>query len=176
MRVDFYVLPDAVPDGLLRLACRLTEKAWGVGHPVYLHAPSVAVAQRVDDLLWSFRQGSFVPHARLQDALPPTPPILIGEGVGPGAEGLEPALLAQMHTLLRSPNPSPSPPWEVSPVPGSLLVNLCPAVPQFFGGFERIIELVDQAPDNLRMGRSRFAFYRQQGITPESHNLTSAAG
>jgi DNA polymerase-3 subunit chi len=77
-QIDFYVLPGQAPDGRALLACRLAEKAYRLGHTVYIHAGSAEQAHYLDDLLWTFRQGSFVPHA----LYPPPPedrsPVLIG--------------------------------------------------------------------------------------------------
>lgn len=78
-RVDFYILPDRSPNGRLLLACRLAEKAYLLGHTVYLHAESAQQARVADDWLWTFRPGSFVPHA-LHPAGPQPPPVLIGWG------------------------------------------------------------------------------------------------
>lgn len=77
-RIDFYLLPDHSPHGRSLLACRLAEKAYSLGHRVYIHAVSAEQARALDDLLWTFRQGSFVPHALypVLDAEPP--PVLIG--------------------------------------------------------------------------------------------------
>ncbi len=61
-RVDFYVLADASPDAVALTACRLVEKAYGMGHCVYLHLESEERALALDRLLWTFRQNSFVPH------------------------------------------------------------------------------------------------------------------
>ena len=80
MRVDFYILSDSAPDARERLSCRLAEKAYKMGHRVYVHAESPAQAQRLDELLWTFRDGSFVPHALGADRTDPPPPILIGSG------------------------------------------------------------------------------------------------
>ncbi len=82
-RVDFYVLPVSEPHGRLSFACRLAEKAWRGGHQVYLHSDDEEAARSLDDLLWSFRDTSFVPHA-LQPAASTTP-VLIGSGDDPGA-------------------------------------------------------------------------------------------
>ena len=64
MRVDFYILETPDPAGRLQFACRLTEKAYGLDNRVYAHTDSAADAQQLDDLLWSFRQESFLPHVR----------------------------------------------------------------------------------------------------------------
>jgi DNA polymerase III subunit chi len=83
MRVDFYVLQDDTPDARLRFACRLAEKAYQHGHRVYVHTDSRAEALVLDELLWTFRAGSFVPHALHPAAADPPPPVLIGCAEGP---------------------------------------------------------------------------------------------
>ena len=77
-RVDFYVLDSTVPGGRERFACRLAETAYERGHRVYIHAPDSAGAARMDDLLWSFRAGSFIPHALASPEPDPDVPVHIG--------------------------------------------------------------------------------------------------
>jgi DNA polymerase-3 subunit chi len=64
MLVDFYLLhnPSALCDFF---ACQLVEKAWKKGHRLYLHMDSLAHAQKMDALLWTFRKLSFIPHGLL---------------------------------------------------------------------------------------------------------------
>ena len=62
-RVDFYILKDTVDTACALFACRLTEKAVKQGHQVYINAESAAQLLQLDDLLWTFRAGSFLPHA-----------------------------------------------------------------------------------------------------------------
>jgi DNA polymerase-3 subunit chi len=62
-RVDFYVLEEADGDARLRLACRLAERAWSDAQPVFVLAASVEEARVFDELLWTYRDRSFVPHA-----------------------------------------------------------------------------------------------------------------
>ena len=76
-RVDFYLLEAADPGSRLAFACRLTEKAYALGNSVYAHMASEADARRFDELLWTFRQGSFVPHERA-GATNPRTPVSIG--------------------------------------------------------------------------------------------------
>jgi DNA polymerase-3 subunit chi len=61
-QVDFYVL-DRV-DELARntLACKLAEKAWRLENSIHIHTMSETDAKRLDKLLWTFRDDSFVPH------------------------------------------------------------------------------------------------------------------
>lgn len=77
-RVDFYILPDAGGRSRDLLACKLAEKAFSEGHRVYLNADSPAHARELDELLWTFRDRSFLPHALEQDAGDEQPPIVIG--------------------------------------------------------------------------------------------------
>jgi len=69
-RVDFYVLQDAAARNRDVLACRLAEKAWLDGLHVYIQADSIEHVRTLDDLLWTFRDRSFVPHATELDAAP----------------------------------------------------------------------------------------------------------
>jgi DNA polymerase-3 subunit chi len=62
-RVDFYILRDTAESACALFACRLTEKAVKQGHQVYINAESAAQLLQLDDLLWTFRAGSFLPHA-----------------------------------------------------------------------------------------------------------------
>lgn len=62
-RVDFYVLAIAGADARDRFACHLAEKAYTAGHRAFILTGDETQAERLDTLLWTFRQGSFVPHA-----------------------------------------------------------------------------------------------------------------
>jgi DNA polymerase-3 subunit chi len=78
-RIDFYVLDSADQRAAELFTCRLTEKAFGQSHRIYIRTRDRAQAEALDELLWTFRQGSFVPHAL---AAPKTDePVLIGEAV-----------------------------------------------------------------------------------------------
>ena len=61
-QVDFYILTDEASTARALLACRLTEKAWKQGHRVYINTASPQQLADLDDLLWTFRAGSFIPH------------------------------------------------------------------------------------------------------------------
>ena len=77
-RVDFYLLPEAGAEARARFACRLTEKAYRQGHRVYIRAADRDHAEALDRLLWTFRDGSFVPHARYPEAAEEDQPVLVG--------------------------------------------------------------------------------------------------
>jgi DNA polymerase-3 subunit chi len=52
-----------------------------------------------------------------------------------------------------------------------VLVNLGRDVPDWYRRFGRVAELVGGDEESRRAGRERFRFYREQGLTPETHNL-----
>jgi len=83
VRVDFYILPDHSANGRLYLACRLAQKAYEQGLTVYIHTAADAQARQLDDLLWTFKQNSFVPHALYPSAAEETAPVRIGSGTAP---------------------------------------------------------------------------------------------
>ncbi len=83
-RVDFYILTAAANhQGRARFACRLVEKAWQQGYRVFIHTCSGGEAQQIDDLLWTFRPESFVPHAIATDTGNADLPVLVGAGCEP---------------------------------------------------------------------------------------------
>lgn len=62
-RVGFYVVQAAGAGDRLRVAARLTDKAFQQGHRIYINASDEAEAASLDRLLWDFRPASFLPHA-----------------------------------------------------------------------------------------------------------------
>ncbi len=77
-RVDFYVLESDATDARLRFACRLSEKAWNLEHRVHALTGDDKAARQLDQLMWTFRAGSFVPHAINDTASDEENPITIG--------------------------------------------------------------------------------------------------
>lgn len=80
--VDFYVLADGPEHALELLACKLTEKAFRAGHQIYIQAADADQAELINELLWSYKAESFLPH-QLKSTGEVTSPICIGEGEAP---------------------------------------------------------------------------------------------
>lgn len=143
-RIDFYVLKDAAAAARDRFACRLVEKAWRLKHSVYLHAASNSDARRLDGLLWTFDDRSFLPHALdapdLDDGLAAATPVRVGASD-------EPSFDAQV------------------------LVNLGDEVPLFFSRCERVAEIVGGDDETRARARDRFRFYRDRGYEIETHQI-----
>ena len=144
-RVSFYVLSGAETTARLGFACRLAEKAYKLRNRIHAHTSDAGMAQALDVLLWTFRQGSFVPHEMLTSVSQPNAPITIGF---PG---------------ISTPNEPPS---------ADLLINLAVEVPAFFGRYARIAEVVDSSPAGRETGRNRHRFYRDHGLEPETHEVS----
>jgi len=80
-RIDFYLLESAEPE---RFVCRLTEKAWRLGHKVLLLVVDDRAAAQLDQLLWTFSDQAFVPHERC-GGQPAAAPVRIAPNCDPGA-------------------------------------------------------------------------------------------
>jgi DNA polymerase-3 subunit chi len=61
-RVGFYVVQAAEPGQRLSVAVRLADKAFQRGHRIFINAADEAQARALDELMWSFRPSSFLPH------------------------------------------------------------------------------------------------------------------
>jgi DNA polymerase-3 subunit chi len=61
-RVGFYVVQAAQQAQRLQVAARLADKAFQQGHMIFINAVDEAQARTLDELLWSFRPASFLPH------------------------------------------------------------------------------------------------------------------
>ena len=142
-QVDFYILGEDSAGTLLNAACRIAEKAMKQQQRIYVNAQSEVQARNLDDLLWTFSQGSFVPHRLVEagDAQDATEPVLVGFGDDPKDEN-----------------------WQ-------LIINLADAVPKFFSRYERMIEIVDANLERRTQGRERYRFYKERGYQPNTHNI-----
>ena len=87
-RIDFYVLQEQSLGGRFKLACRIVEKAYRLGHQVYVRTHNSDDTNVLDDLLWTFSQNSFVPHQLSTEIDSRESPVVIGEHP-PAADGAD---------------------------------------------------------------------------------------
>ncbi len=140
-RVDFYILEQAGSRSRHFFACRLAEKAYRLENTVHIHAIDRADAERVNELLWTFRDGSFVPHDMTAGASGNRQsPITIGSG-------------------------------DDDVAPRDLLINLCDQIPVFAEAFPRVAELVSSDEPCKSESSKRCAEYRDKGHTLQTHNV-----
>jgi DNA polymerase III subunit chi len=144
-QVDFYISGTDSDDGRLQLACKIVEKATQLDHHVFIHSTSDDEARQLDELLWTFSQGSFIPHR-----------IVRGDAAA-GEAPLEPVLIGV--------NQPPAPGrWDV-------LINLAADVPDFFSRYERVAEVVDANAVRREQSRERYRFYRDRGYKLNTHQV-----
>ena len=141
VQVDFYVVASGGAEGAARVACKVVEKAWQRGLRVYLHTASEAAARQVDELLWTFRQDSFVPHSLAGgDGDGDDEAVTVGCDLA-GAEGRD------------------------------VLVNLCAPLAADSARCERIAEVVSDEPQVRTAARERYAAYRDLGHELRHHDV-----
>jgi DNA polymerase-3 subunit chi len=78
IRIDFYLLASEHANARWLIACRLIEKAYYKGHKVFVYCENQQEAELLDELLWTFRDDSFIPHNLQGEGPEPPPPIHIG--------------------------------------------------------------------------------------------------
>lgn len=141
--IDFYILGGASNEARLVTACRIAEKAVLHEQHVFIRPASDGEARQLDELLWTFSQGSFVPHRVVTGAEQEQPPepVLIGHGAEPVSER-----------------------WD-------LLINLSGDVPEFFSRYARVAEVVDADDERRARGRERYRYYRDRGYTLNTHQV-----
>ena len=76
-QVDFYLLGESSP-GAEKLACRLALMAWERKQKVFIVAASDASCEQLDELMWHYPEGRFLPHARASDQDSRKSPVTIG--------------------------------------------------------------------------------------------------
>ena len=77
-RVDFYLLPDE--SNTHKFACIMVSKAWSAGNNVYVYTDSEDITNKIDSLLWTFRDISFIPHEIYNETENSEAPVTIGYG------------------------------------------------------------------------------------------------
>ncbi len=77
-RIDFYILNENARHDRFFLSCRITEKAWHQKHRIMIQTDSGQEARHMSQLLWTFRDQSFIPHELLPQADLKTTPVIIG--------------------------------------------------------------------------------------------------
>ena len=142
MRVDFYLSEEAGEGARLRLACRIAEKAYLAKQKVVVFSDDPTLIPKVDELLWTFGDGTFVPHDVVShDGAAMEAPVVLTAGPLPDGAA-------------------------------DVLINLGAGVPPFFEKFGRVAEFLDARPDVRAAGRERFKSYRAKSIEPQTHNVT----
>lgn len=142
--IRFHTLNAAGGGARFRHACQLIEQAYLAGERVLVWLEDPATAERFDQLLWTFRDGAFVPHEPL--AAGSEAPVQLSSGATLGSTVLDGGF--------------------------TTLVNLRDAASTEALGFARILEVLDGDAACREAGRARFRFYREAGSTPQHIAVT----
>ncbi len=163
LEVSFYVLPavtglisrsdvsyeqenpqvesGSAPGGREILACKLAEKAFRQGLYCVIYTMSEVQSRSIDDLLWTFRNTSFVPHQIVTgNILPSVPQVLICCQFLPDQEKL-------------------------------IVINLSDECPCNLERCERVLEILDDQEGSKQAGRKRYRHYQQLGANLTTHKL-----
>ncbi len=140
--VSFYILPSQSQQERDLFACKLIEKAYRNHCFCYALTDSEEQSRQLDDLLWTFRAGSFIPHQ-----------IYTGESP-----------CTEKAILIGSP-PAPTH-WQKT------VINLSSNCPENFYQIERILEILDNSEANKEFGRNRYRQYQKAGIEISTHKIS----
>ncbi|OGT05921.1 MAG: hypothetical protein A2X78_03945 [Gammaproteobacteria bacterium GWE2_37_16] len=77
-KIEFHLLPEITIEACLRSICQLVEQNYLNNKSVFLHTDSESLAKQLDDLLWIFKDVSFLPHEIYKENSVSQAPILIG--------------------------------------------------------------------------------------------------
>ncbi len=159
-KIDFYITSIVDSNDYLNFACRLTEKAFRKQHNVYLHTESKEVMQSLDDMMWTFRPNSFLPHGNeLSSHIDSDHHSTSNQANNQSDE----ALVGRAEVMLGfSGNPGKH---------HDILINLTSGTPKFFSRFSRVAEVVSANEAAKVKSRERYKFYRDRGYPIEVHNL-----
>ena len=142
VRVDFYLLSSSSEDDKQNFVCRLLEKVYHRGHRVFVICDSQAHAEQIDELLWTFKDDSFIPHNLQGEGPQPAPPVQIGYGIEKPRD---------FHDIL---------------------VNLSADIPSYFAGFKRVIEVVINDEPAKEISRNRYRDYRANRCDLHIHEIS----
>ncbi len=143
-RIDFYILDNNTHQAREHFACRLIEKVQLQGHAIFVQSSNAQHAKLLDDLLWSFKPESFVPHARSDSAIAKSCSVVIAS--------------EQIENQENDNN--------------DVLINFNPTVPNSFSHYNRVVEIVNKQDDSSTDdGRARYKYYQDRGYKIESHTI-----
>jgi DNA polymerase-3 subunit chi len=138
-RIDFHILKNS-QEPYAYLA-RLVEKIYLLKNNLFILTGTAQESQRVDDLLWTFRDCSFLPHQIINDKTRAGQhvPILISDALVPRVT--------------------------------DVLINLSATVPNYYADFNRIVEVVCEMGSSQEQGRKKYRLYQSFGCQPQTFHI-----
>ncbi|MDQ8039195.1 MAG: DNA polymerase III subunit chi [Rickettsiella sp.] len=140
--VNFYLLNTSNQEDVYRVLCRLVDKAYQQQHQAFIHTNSLEEAKRIDDLLWTFRDISFIPHQIGETTQNHFPVPITIDFVEPKQDNY------------------------------AILFNLTHEVPHFFLKFLRIIEIVPEEKIYRTRARRKYKDYKEKNCSLTTHTIS----
>jgi len=66
-QTDLYLIQGNAFSDIVNFCCRLTEKAYLLGHKVHIQTEENYQNEAINEALWSFKEQSFIPHTVIGD-------------------------------------------------------------------------------------------------------------
>ncbi len=134
VKVDFYLLNEADERLYYRAVCGFVQQTYQQTQALYIYTESVEQAHKMDQLLWTFNDISFIPHSLETNE---EKACMIWIGVGAHAK--------QFH-------------------PHAWLLNLTQTIGDFFMYFHRIIEFVPNCVKAKEQARKKYKQYKTKNL------------
>lgn len=150
--VDFYVLSEGPENALELLACKLAEKALKGGHKIYIQATDAEQAAQLNEMLWSYKAESFLPHQ-----LAPVADETSSQDSTNKPEDQCPISIGHLEA-----------PEQYE----EILINLSQKIPAAYARFERLLELVPPQQQAREALRANFGHYRDRGYPIKTHEIS----
>lgn len=145
-RVDFYHLDNDKPHSTRLFCCRLSDKAWSLGNRILILCQDNRECQLLDQLMWTWRDDSFLPHSLAGTDEAEHSPIVISDSLPAGSRF---DLIINLDTDLPCRNES---------------IASCT---------HRIAEIINQNPKLKQQGRLRYSYYDKYNYPLEYHEITT---
>lgn len=130
----------------LRMACEVAHKHYLASRSLIVYCRDEQMLADFDRQLWGFDPTAFVPHVRADDPLASSTPVwLTADPPQPARHG----------------------------APAAWLLNLDSQCPPGAEGFERILEIVSDKPEDKQAARLRWRQYQADGHTPCAHDVSN---
>lgn len=138
-QIDFYMIDKLSIDAV---ACKLLDKIYQNKMTAHVHCDTEAQATSLDETLWTFKDTSFIPHARISESTEHKPPISIAFG-----DQMPPAIY-------------------------DVLLTHCVELPEFASQFERILYLFPANDEQWKaLAREYFKEFKSLDWSVNFHQL-----
>jgi len=139
--IDFYILSTTSEQDRYQFVCKLAEKIFRQKQKAFFLTPSIEDSENLDDLLWSFRPTSFIPHQIIQN----------------NTHSLFDQLLISNQDIPDN--------WS------GILVNITQQLTPNIEKLTRIIEIINNNEVCLTKGRQRYRHYKKMNLSPDTHKI-----